>query len=75
MLFIFQKVVNGASATTRITFILDRQTLASSYRLPAHHKDPFARFLVWEAIRSDLVLLSADTASDAYAPVGLKVIH
>jgi PIN domain nuclease of toxin-antitoxin system len=54
---------------------LDRQTLASSYRLPTHHKDPFDRLLFWEAIRSDLVLLSADTISDAYASVGLKLIH
>jgi PIN domain nuclease of toxin-antitoxin system len=48
---------------------------ASSYRLPAHHKDPFDRLLFWEAIRSDLVLLGADTISDAYIPAGLKVIH
>jgi PIN domain nuclease of toxin-antitoxin system len=54
---------------------LDRQTLASSYRLPAHHKDPFDRLLFWEAIRSDLVLLSADTISDTYITAGLKVIH
>jgi PIN domain nuclease of toxin-antitoxin system len=54
---------------------LDPQTLISSYRLPSHHRDPFDRMLFWEAIRSDLVLLSADNRSDAYATSGLKIIH
>ncbi|MDR1184395.1 MAG: type II toxin-antitoxin system VapC family toxin [Coriobacteriales bacterium] len=54
---------------------LGRQTLVSSYHLPAYHKDPFDRLLFWEAIRGDLVLLSADTRSDAYIPAGLQVIH
>lgn len=53
---------------------MNRQTLASSYRPPTHHKDPFDRLLFWEAIRSDLALLIADTISDAYASAGLKVI-
>jgi PIN domain nuclease of toxin-antitoxin system len=54
---------------------LDPQTLISSYQLPAHHRDPFDRMLFWEAIQSDLVLLSADNKSDAYRANGLKVIH
>jgi PIN domain nuclease of toxin-antitoxin system len=54
---------------------IGRQTLVSSYHLPAHHKDPFDRLLIWEAIHGDLVLLSADAISDAYVPAGLKVIH
>ncbi|MDR1184643.1 MAG: type II toxin-antitoxin system VapC family toxin [Coriobacteriales bacterium] len=53
----------------------DRQALVSSYQLPTHHKDPFDRLLIWEAIRGDLVLLSADSRSDAYVPAGLKVVH
>jgi PIN domain nuclease of toxin-antitoxin system len=54
---------------------LDPQTLISSYRLPSHHRDPFDRMLFWEAIRGDLVLLSADSRSDAYVSSGLKIIH
>ncbi|MDR3036856.1 MAG: type II toxin-antitoxin system VapC family toxin [Coriobacteriales bacterium] len=49
--------------------------LASSYRLPRHHKDPFDRMLFWEAITSDFVLLSADGASNLYHAEGLQVIH
>jgi PIN domain nuclease of toxin-antitoxin system len=51
------------------------QALISSYRLASHHRDPFDRMLFWQAIQSDLTLLSADTRSNDYAPSGLKVVH
>lgn len=54
---------------------MDKQTLTSSYQLPRYHKDPFDRMLFWEAIQSDLALLSVDGACDAYLPEGLRVIH
>jgi PIN domain nuclease of toxin-antitoxin system len=54
---------------------LDPHSLISSYHLPSHHRDPFDRMLIWEAIRNNLVLLSADGKSDAYAEDGLKVAH
>lgn len=49
--------------------------LATSYELPIHHKDPFDRFLIWEAIQNDFVLISADKKMDLYIKEGLKVIY
>jgi PIN domain nuclease of toxin-antitoxin system len=34
--------------------------------LPWHHRDPFDRLLVAQALEDDLALLSAETAFDAY---------
>lgn len=34
---------------------------------PFHHKDPFDRMLVAQALAEKLVLVSADTTLDAYA--------
>jgi PIN domain nuclease of toxin-antitoxin system len=49
--------------------------LATSYKLPIYHKDPFDRFLIWEAIQNDFVLLSADEKMELYREEGLKVIY
>jgi PIN domain nuclease of toxin-antitoxin system len=45
-------------------------SLAHTYRLahlPFHHRDPFDRLLVAQALEEDLPILSADAALDAYA--------
>jgi len=34
--------------------------------LPFHHRDPFDRLLVAQAAAEDLILVSADSAFDAY---------
>jgi PIN domain nuclease of toxin-antitoxin system len=34
--------------------------------LPSHHRDPFDRMLIAQAIVEDLALISSDTALDAY---------
>lgn len=36
------------------------------YRLPLHHRDPFDRMLVAQAINKSLILISRDTQFDAY---------
>lgn len=43
-----------------------------SGRLPPHHRDPFDRMLVAQAIRLDAVIVSRD---DAFAPYGLDVLR
>ena len=43
--------------------------------LPAYHKDPFDRFLIWEAIRNDFGLISYDENMEQYKKEGLKIIH
>jgi PIN domain nuclease of toxin-antitoxin system len=49
-------------------------SLATNYKLPIRHKDPFDRFLVWEAIRSEFTLLSADEDIELYKQDGLRVV-
>ncbi len=55
---------------------LEGEVVASSHRLPAiaDHKDPFDRLLVWQCIRADLTMLSADTRFQDYEPHGLKLL-
>ena len=48
--------------------------LVSNYKLPRYHKDPFDRFLIWEALRNDFVLLSVDDDIELYKKEGLKVL-
>jgi PIN domain nuclease of toxin-antitoxin system len=48
--------------------------LVSNYKLSAHHKDPFDRFLIWEAIKNNFVLISKDDKMKLYRKDGLKVI-
>ncbi len=45
-----------------ITFIDTLQI----YRLPLHHRDPFDRMLISQAINKSLILISRDTQFDAY---------
>jgi len=40
-------------------------------RLPPHHRDPFDRMLVAQAMRLDTVIVSRN---DAFAPYGLEVL-
>jgi PIN domain nuclease of toxin-antitoxin system len=49
---------------------------ASFHRLPKNiaHKDPFDRMLIWQAIQSDMCLLSSDTRLAAYEVHGLTVV-
>jgi PIN domain nuclease of toxin-antitoxin system len=48
---------------------------ASFHRLPKNvaHKDPFDRMLIWQAIQSDMCLVSSDTKLAAYEVYGLTV--
>ncbi|MGV3530362.1 MAG: type II toxin-antitoxin system VapC family toxin [Flavisolibacter sp.] len=39
-----------------------------------HHKDPFDRMLIWQAIRNDFMLITADKDVAQYKTDGLKVI-
>ena len=37
------------------------------YHLPLHHRDPFDRMLIAQAINKSLILISRDTQFDAYS--------
>ena len=54
---------------------LDDIDLITNYKLPMYHKDPFDRFLIWEAIRNDFILISVDENMELYKKEGLKVIY
>jgi PIN domain nuclease of toxin-antitoxin system len=46
------------------------------HQLPiSSHKDPFDRFLIWQAIQNQLVFLSEDTQIKEYAQYGLKIFE
>ena len=53
---------------------IDSKDLITNYRLPIYQKDPFDRFLVWEAVRNDFVLISVDENIEFYKREGLKVL-
>jgi PIN domain nuclease of toxin-antitoxin system len=37
---------------------MDNMNIITNYKLSMYHKDLFARFLIWESIRNDFILLS-----------------
>jgi PIN domain nuclease of toxin-antitoxin system len=49
--------------------------LITNYKLPMYHRDPFDRFLIWEAIRNNFILMSVDKNMELYKKDGLKVIY
>jgi PIN domain nuclease of toxin-antitoxin system len=53
---------------------INNNNLVTSYKLPAYHKDPFDRFLIWEAIRNDFIFLSVDKNMELYKKEGLKFV-
>jgi PIN domain nuclease of toxin-antitoxin system len=46
---------------------IDRSDLVQYLTLPLHHRDPFDRILIAQAIDRDLVLVSADESFGAYS--------
>jgi PIN domain nuclease of toxin-antitoxin system len=54
---------------------IDAIDLITNYKLPMYHKDPFDRFLIWEAIRNNFILMSVDKNMELYKKDGLKVIY
>jgi PIN domain nuclease of toxin-antitoxin system len=53
---------------------INNDDIIMNYKLPTYHKDPFDRFLIWEAIRNDFVLLSVDDKMKQYEQDGLKIV-
>ncbi len=46
---------------------------AGFHQLPrTHHKDPFDRMLIWQAIQNDLTFVTKDGQLDQYIAIGLK---
>jgi PIN domain nuclease of toxin-antitoxin system len=47
--------------------------IITNYHLPFLHKDPFDRFLIWEAMKNDFVLITVDELIEEYKSLGLKI--
>jgi PIN domain nuclease of toxin-antitoxin system len=47
--------------------------IITNYHLPFLHKDPFDRFLIWEAMKNDFVLITVDELIEEYKSIGLKI--
>ena len=49
---------------------------ASTYHqlVSTHHKDPFDRMLIWQAIRQNLIVVTKDPKFENYGDQGLKVV-
>jgi PIN domain nuclease of toxin-antitoxin system len=53
---------------------INNSDLISNYHLPLYHKDPVDRFLIWEAIRNDFILITIDGPIEEYKKDGLRII-
>jgi PIN domain nuclease of toxin-antitoxin system len=40
----------------------------------SHHKDPFDRMLIWQAIQHKLIIVTKDQKFENYSDQGLKVV-
>jgi PIN domain nuclease of toxin-antitoxin system len=56
------------------TLLLRPEHIAGVYALPPHHKDPFDRALIAQALAEDLALVSSDGEFALYGPLGLTVV-
>ena len=54
---------------------MDNNDIISNYHLPLLHKDPFDRFLIWEAIQNDFMFITVDGSMDEYKNIGLKIVN
>jgi PIN domain nuclease of toxin-antitoxin system len=54
---------------------INNEDLITSYKLPMFHKDPFDRFLIWEAIKNDFIFMSVDDNVELYKKDGLKAVY
>ena len=54
---------------------INNMDLITNYKLPMYNKDPFDRFLIWEAIRNDFILISVDERAELYIKDGLKIVN
>ena len=57
------------------TLELSDKESSSFYKLPrSHHKDPFDRLIIWQAIVNGMTLISKDKQIKIYRDLGLKIL-
>ena len=69
-----EQILNASRESGFKILDISEDDIVTSHLLPfvENHKDPFDRLLVWQCIRNDIVLLTADIRLKAYEPHGLK---
>lgn len=60
---------------TATPLALRPEHISEAHRLPQHHKDPFDRVLVAQAVAENLALVTSDRELSRYASQDLKVIR
>jgi PIN domain nuclease of toxin-antitoxin system len=70
-----ENFLNAVEGSFFICKDINNSDLITGYKLPKYHKDPFDRFLIWEAIQNDLILMSVDKTMELYKNEGLKVVY
>ena len=64
----------GAAASGLLELPVTGPHSEALLRLPAHHKDPFDRILIWQAIKNNFTLISNDVNMSPYRMEGLKLL-
>jgi PIN domain nuclease of toxin-antitoxin system len=54
---------------------MDNNDIISSYHLPFIHKDPFDRFLIWEALQNGFIFITVDGLIEEYKKIGLEIAN
>ncbi len=52
---------------------IENKGIIINYKLPYYHKDPFDRFLIWECMQNNLILMTVDRTIEKYKKEGLNI--
>lgn len=70
-----EEILNASRESGFKTLDIAEDDIVTSHLLPfiAKHRDSFDRLIVWQCIRKDMVLVTADIRLRGYEPHGLKI--
>jgi PIN domain nuclease of toxin-antitoxin system len=70
---IFSQELSKACKVKTLNLTLE-DTLSFHKLKTLHHKDPFDRMMIWQAIKNDLTFITDDVLIHKYTDIGLKVV-
>ena len=70
-----EEILNASRESGFKILDIGEDDIVTSHLLPfiENHRDPFDRLIVWQCIRNDIVLVTADIRLRGYEPHGLKI--
>jgi len=70
-----EEILNASRESGFKVLDIGEDDIVTSHLLPfiENHRDPFDRLIVWQCIRNDIVLVTADIRLRGYEPHGLKM--